>query len=89
MHFKAIITTITTLGMGATAAPTSNTRLAQIRPYGEPGCFRENMGEVGIYDANVCYSFGNYVVESVRFETNHLGCSCMLNVSQIQQGKVC
>lgn len=80
MHFQIIVASIITLCMGATAAPASNTRLAQIRLYGEPGCYRQNMGELGIYDANECRSFGNWVVRSVRFETNHVGCSCMLNL---------
>lgn len=73
MYFQLIIAAIIALVIGTTAAPTSNNRLAQIRLYGEPGCFRENMGELGIYDANVCRSFGEWVVRSVRFETNHVG----------------
>lgn len=77
MHFTVLIASVLAHGMTATAAPTSNTRWAQIRLYGEPGCFRQNMGELGIYDANVCRSLGDYEIRSVLFETDHVGCSCM------------
>lgn len=77
MHFTVLFASILAYDMTATAAPTSNTRWAQIRLYGEPGCFRQNMGELGIYDANVCQSFADYEIRSVLFETNHVGCSCM------------
>lgn len=80
MHSKAVIASIMALGMGAASAPASYTRYAQLRLYGEPGCYEQNMGELGIYDVNKCQTFGgDETIRSVSFETNSVGCSCMWN----------
>lgn len=84
MHTRTILAPLIPLALaiGATCTPTANTRYAQLRLYGAPGCYAQNMGELGVYDINKCQSLvfeGQEVVRSVLYQTSTDGCSCMLN----------
>lgn len=84
MHTKTILARLIPLALaiGATSAPTANTRYAQLRLYGAPGCHKQNMGELGVYDINKCQSLifeGEELVKSVFYQTSTDGCSCMLD----------
>ncbi|KAE8145974.1 hypothetical protein BDV25DRAFT_58856 [Aspergillus avenaceus] len=73
MFLSTIFTSIAALSLGVSAAPTVNAypRYAQLRLYGEPGCFDQNLGELGVYDErlNSCQTFGDdYTIRSVAFE---------------------
>lgn len=73
MHFTTIITSLA-LAMSVSAAPApappADTRYAQLRLFGEPGCFNQNQGELGVYGdyVNICNTFGETTVRSVSFE---------------------
>ncbi|KAJ6134449.1 hypothetical protein N7523_000771 [Penicillium sp. IBT 18751x] len=78
MYFTSFITAIAVLAVSAKAAPApaAYTRYAQLRVYGEPGCFAQNLGELGIYDINQCKSFGHTdMIKSISFEVNTPGCT--------------
>ncbi|OGM39120.1 hypothetical protein ABOM_012252 [Aspergillus bombycis] len=60
------------LNIGISAAPAlrADSRYIQLRIYSEPGCFKQNRGEMGIYGdkLNKCWTFGGTTAKSVRFE---------------------
>lgn len=74
MHFATIAASILALAASGFAAPSpaspANTRYVQLRLFGAPGCFAENLGELGVYgDAvNACQTLGDSTIESVSFE---------------------
>lgn len=74
MHFTTLIASVAALATSVSAAPSpatpANTRYAQLRLFGEPGCLAQNLGELGVYGdyVNSCQSFGDNTVESVSFE---------------------
>lgn len=80
MHFATIIASTFALVMSASAlpAPPADTRYAQLRLFGEPGCSAQNQGELGVYGdyVNKCNTFGDTTVESVSFEYSINNCSC-------------
>lgn len=80
MHFKILVSSILALGMGAIAAPAGVTRYAQLRLFAQPECAQPNLGELGIYDVNVCKPFGgNTRIRSVACEMNTPGCECEIS----------
>ncbi|GKZ24656.1 hypothetical protein AbraIFM66951_011927 [Aspergillus brasiliensis] len=81
MQFTLLLSALITMIMSTLALPTGDTRLAQLRLYGEPGCYNANMGELGIYGSalNQCKTFpGNSTIESVSFEYNVGACSVQI-----------
>lgn len=81
MQFTLLLSALIAMVISVVALPTGDTRLAQLRLFGEPGCYNENMGELGIYRSalNQCKTFpGNQTIESVSFEYNVAGCGGML-----------
>ena len=74
MLFTTLLTSVIAFGMGASAIPTpatpANTRYAQLRLFGAPGCFDQNQGELGVYGdyVNICNAFPEGNVQSVSFE---------------------
>ncbi|KAJ5082826.1 hypothetical protein N7532_011869 [Penicillium argentinense] len=72
MHFSTIIISAIALAMGASAmpAPPADTRYAQLRLFGEPGCSAQNEGELGVYGdyVNKCNTWDGTTVKSVSFE---------------------
>ncbi|KAJ5088389.1 hypothetical protein N7456_012005 [Penicillium angulare] len=74
MHLATIAASILALAASGFAAPSpaspANTRYVQLRLFGAPGCFAENLGELGVYgDAvNACQTLGDSTIESVSFE---------------------
>ncbi|KAJ5224453.1 uncharacterized protein N7469_007956 [Penicillium citrinum] len=58
------------MGVSAIPAPPADTRYAQLRLFGEPGCSAQNQGELGVYGdyVNKCNTFGDTTVKSVSFE---------------------
>ncbi|KNG81460.1 hypothetical protein ANOM_010029 [Aspergillus nomiae NRRL 13137] len=73
MLFTTILASTIALGMGVSAAPTpvGNTRLVQLRLFGESGCSALNQGELGVYGdrINQCQTFpGPTTIKSVSFE---------------------
>ncbi|OGM44661.1 hypothetical protein ABOM_007422 [Aspergillus bombycis] len=76
MLFTTILASTIALGMGVSAAPTppANTRIVQLRLYGESGCSALNQGELGVYGdhVNQCQTFPDTTaVKSVSFEFNY------------------
>ncbi|KAJ5627433.1 hypothetical protein N7528_004860 [Penicillium herquei] len=89
MYFTTLLTSTLALAMSISAAPTpvpatpENTRYVQLRLYSDADCGQDgNLGELGVYGdyVNKCNAFGDYTVESVRFEAainNCIGQSCI------------
>ncbi|KAJ5391353.1 hypothetical protein N7509_006843 [Penicillium cosmopolitanum] len=80
MHFTTILASAIALAMGASAmpAPPADTRYAQLRLFGEPGCSAQNEGELGVYGdyVNKCNTFpGDTPYRSVSFEYAINNCS--------------
>ncbi|KAJ5214933.1 hypothetical protein N7468_010612 [Penicillium chermesinum] len=74
MLFSTLIASAIAFGM-VSAAPTpatpANTRYAQLRLFGAPGCLEQNQGELGVYGdyVNTCNPFDyDFTVKSVSFE---------------------
>ncbi|OJI82485.1 hypothetical protein ABZX51_005529 [Aspergillus tubingensis] len=81
MQFTLLLSALIAMVISTLALPTGDTRLAQLRLFGEPGCYNENMGELGIYRSalNQCKTFpGNQTIESVSFEYNVAGCGVQI-----------
>ncbi|KAJ5703649.1 hypothetical protein N7493_011574 [Penicillium malachiteum] len=84
MHFTTLLTSTLALTMSVSAAPTpvpatpENTRYVQLRLYSDADCGQDgNLGELGVYGdyVNKCNAFGDYTVESVRFEAAINNCT--------------
>jgi hypothetical protein len=80
MQLTTILVTAIALAMGASAmpAPPADTRYAQLRLFGEPGCSAQNEGELGVYGdyVNKCNVFpGDTPYRSVSFEYAINNCS--------------
>ncbi|RAL10714.1 uncharacterized protein BO97DRAFT_406718 [Aspergillus homomorphus CBS 101889] len=86
MQFSLLLSTLLTVTISTVLAlPTgtgnlNNTRLAQLRVYGAPGCSELNLGELGIYGdyLNQCGTFGDDTIQSVSFEAHVAGYSVQL-----------
>lgn len=77
MHIPMTFTSICfAISMSAASTP-ADTRYAQLRLYGQSGCFRQNYGEMGIYGdhVNVCHNFGDLTVRSVGLEYSTDNCT--------------
>ncbi|KFH48391.1 hypothetical protein ACRE_006570 [Hapsidospora chrysogenum ATCC 11550] len=78
MYFTRAIASIAALAVGTASAAAlpqitdypGHIRYAQLRLYGEPGCFDANLGELGIYNlaVNECHDFLTDIIKSVRYE---------------------
>ncbi|OJJ99046.1 hypothetical protein ASPACDRAFT_120147 [Aspergillus aculeatus ATCC 16872] len=88
MQFSLFLSTALAVAVSAApalalpAASFNNTRVIQLRLWGEPDCATLNLGELGIYGSqlNQCSSltFGDYITQSVSFEGNADGCGIQI-----------
>lgn len=68
MKFTLKIISVLTLAVSAMALPTTDTRVIQLRLWGETGCAENNMGELGLYQSGLdeCGTFaGPYAIHSI------------------------
>ncbi|PYH31310.1 uncharacterized protein BO87DRAFT_379185 [Aspergillus neoniger CBS 115656] len=68
MKFTLKLCSVLALAVSAMALPTTDTRVIQLRLWGETGCAEDNMGELGLYqsDLDECGTFaGPYAIHSI------------------------
>ncbi|OOF99306.1 hypothetical protein ASPCADRAFT_204950 [Aspergillus carbonarius ITEM 5010] len=71
MQFTVLFYSLVALAITALALPTGDTRVIQLRLWGEPGCTEENLGELGLYQStlNQCTTFlGSDTIRSISTE---------------------